>query len=259
PSMKSGFRGTIRYASANSHRKRELGRQDDLMSLIYIFVEFYTGTLPWVNIVDPDEVMRLKELYQGGSLFANMPSEFMEFEDHILSLDYTTEPDYLLLASLFPDSSNDIKQGLTPISPTSLSITPSKSNQSNLLQTPNEQLSIKQIQFPTIKTDSNDSSNFDDSNSKSNNSSRPTKPILRRHERQYLTFKRFINFRHFRHFSQRRAPYLCGQALYNEPSDKHHKQSISRQFLTFLVSGGQFGLEITKNEFIESIVQIPVG
>ncbi|KAA6383328.1 MAG: putative Tau-tubulin kinase 1 [Streblomastix strix] len=52
PSMKGSFRGTVRYASINSHRKRELGRNDDLMSLIYIFVEFYTGKLPWANISD---------------------------------------------------------------------------------------------------------------------------------------------------------------------------------------------------------------
>ncbi|KAA6379713.1 MAG: putative Tau-tubulin kinase 2 [Streblomastix strix] len=100
PPLKGNFRGTVRYASINSHRKRELGRQDDLMSLIYIFVEFYTGGLPWVNITNPDEVLLLKEHYQGGGLLTNMPPEFKQFEDHILSLTYTTEPDYQLLTSI---------------------------------------------------------------------------------------------------------------------------------------------------------------
>ncbi|KAA6390157.1 MAG: putative Tau-tubulin kinase 1 [Streblomastix strix] len=100
PSMKGSFRGTVRYASVNAHDKKELGRQDDLMSLIYIFVEFYTGSLPWLNIDDPDEVMLLKEHYQCGSLMLKMPPEFMQFEDHILSLEYTTEPDYQLLTSI---------------------------------------------------------------------------------------------------------------------------------------------------------------
>ncbi|KAA6393640.1 MAG: hypothetical protein EZS28_010835 [Streblomastix strix] len=100
PSMKGSFRGTVRYASVNAHRKRELGRQDDLMSLIYIFVEFYTGNLPWVNVTNPEEVLRLKELYQGGGLLTKMPPEFMQFEDHILSLDYVTEPDYQLLTTI---------------------------------------------------------------------------------------------------------------------------------------------------------------
>ncbi|KAA6391864.1 MAG: putative tau-tubulin kinase 2 [Streblomastix strix] len=84
PSMKGSFRGTVRYASVNSHRKRELGRQDDLMSLIYIFVEFYTGSLPWVSITDTEEILRLKERYQGGDLLIKMPQEFMQFEDHRL-------------------------------------------------------------------------------------------------------------------------------------------------------------------------------
>ncbi|KAA6356917.1 MAG: putative Tau-tubulin kinase 1 [Streblomastix strix] len=99
PSLKGNFRGTVRYASPNSHRKRELGRNDDLMSLIYIFVEFYIGTLPWVDVNDPEEVLRLKEFNQGGDLVSKMPPEFAQFEDHILSLNYTTEPDYQLLTS----------------------------------------------------------------------------------------------------------------------------------------------------------------
>ncbi|KAA6382996.1 MAG: putative Tau tubulin kinase 1 [Streblomastix strix] len=76
PSMKGSFHGTIKYASINAHLGKELGRNDDLMSLIYILVELYTGTLPWGNVNDPDEVLRLKELYQGGSLLVKMPSEF---------------------------------------------------------------------------------------------------------------------------------------------------------------------------------------
>ncbi|KAA6387536.1 MAG: putative Tau-tubulin kinase 2 [Streblomastix strix] len=100
PSMKGSFRGTIKYASINAHLKKELGRNDDLMSLIYIFVELYTGSIPWGNINDTDEVLRLKEHYQGGNLLANMPPELMQFERHILSLNYTTEPDYQLLTSI---------------------------------------------------------------------------------------------------------------------------------------------------------------
>ena len=42
-----GFRGTIRYASLNAHYGRDLSRVDDLWSLLYILVEFATGTLPW--------------------------------------------------------------------------------------------------------------------------------------------------------------------------------------------------------------------
>ncbi|KAA6379150.1 MAG: putative Solute carrier family 22 member 7 [Streblomastix strix] len=53
PSQPGNFRGTLRYASVNAHRKRELGRHDDLISLLYMMVEYYTGRLPWSNTNDP--------------------------------------------------------------------------------------------------------------------------------------------------------------------------------------------------------------
>ncbi|KAA6376428.1 MAG: putative Tau-tubulin kinase 2 [Streblomastix strix] len=84
PKMNGNFRGTFRYASLNAHRKRELGRNDDLMSLIYIFVELYFGILPWTNVDDPEKVMRLKQFYQGGYLLSKFPPEFKQFEDHHL-------------------------------------------------------------------------------------------------------------------------------------------------------------------------------
>ncbi|KAA6377729.1 MAG: putative CK1/TTBK protein kinase [Streblomastix strix] len=53
PTRKGSFRGTLRYASPNAHNKIELGRQDDLISLLYMMIEFYTGKLPWQGITDP--------------------------------------------------------------------------------------------------------------------------------------------------------------------------------------------------------------
>ncbi|KAA6372031.1 MAG: hypothetical protein EZS28_032442 [Streblomastix strix] len=76
-SMKDSYQSAFRYASINAHLGREFGRNDDLMSLIYILVELYTGSLPQGNVSDPDEVMRLKELYQGGSLLAFMPPDLL--------------------------------------------------------------------------------------------------------------------------------------------------------------------------------------
>ncbi|KAA6398842.1 MAG: putative Tau-tubulin kinase 1 [Streblomastix strix] len=76
PSIKDSYQGAFRYASINAHLGKEFGRNDDLMSLIYILVELYTGSLPWANIIDPDEVLRLKEQYQDGILLAFMPPEF---------------------------------------------------------------------------------------------------------------------------------------------------------------------------------------
>jgi tau tubulin kinase len=55
----SGFRGTARYASLNSHQGRDLGRLDDLWSLFYVLVEFAVGTLPWRKLKDKDQVRSL--------------------------------------------------------------------------------------------------------------------------------------------------------------------------------------------------------
>ena len=45
PRAAAGFRGTVRYASVNAHKNKEMGRHDDLWSLFYMLVEFITGKL----------------------------------------------------------------------------------------------------------------------------------------------------------------------------------------------------------------------
>ncbi|KAA6369770.1 MAG: hypothetical protein EZS28_034703 [Streblomastix strix] len=52
PTNKAKFRGSMTYASLNDHNLVELGRQDDLISLLYILVEFFNGILPWSGIED---------------------------------------------------------------------------------------------------------------------------------------------------------------------------------------------------------------
>ncbi|KAA6378939.1 MAG: putative protein serine/threonine kinase [Streblomastix strix] len=54
PTNKGRFRGSLKYASLNAHNLIELGRQDDLISLLYILVEFYNGMLPWSDV---DEIV----------------------------------------------------------------------------------------------------------------------------------------------------------------------------------------------------------
>ncbi|KAA6401775.1 MAG: putative Tau-tubulin kinase 1 [Streblomastix strix] len=118
PTTQGKLRGTLRYASPNSHKKLELGRHDDLISLLYMVVEYYTGTLPWNDATDKDQIEMLKLENQGGLLLHYMPEEFQEFEDHIFSLDYVDEPDYAHLVSLIrgeliiQQQQPNIKQGI---------------------------------------------------------------------------------------------------------------------------------------------------
>ncbi|XP_062061734.1 tau-tubulin kinase 2 isoform X2 [Lepus europaeus] len=104
PRAMAGFRGTVRYASINAHRNREMGRHDDLWSLFYMLVEFVVGQLPWRKIKDKEQVGSIKERYDHRLMLKHLPPEFSIFLDHISSLDYFTKPDYQLLTSVFDNS-----------------------------------------------------------------------------------------------------------------------------------------------------------
>ncbi|XP_075700837.1 tau-tubulin kinase 2 isoform X2 [Rhinoderma darwinii] len=104
PRAVAGFRGTVRYASVNAHRNREMGRHDDLWSLFYMLVEFVVGQLPWRKIKDKEQVGSIKERYEHRLMLKHLPPEFHVFLEHISGLDYVTKPDYQLLISVFDNS-----------------------------------------------------------------------------------------------------------------------------------------------------------
>jgi len=96
--------GTARYASINSHKSKELGRRDDLWSVLYLLVEFAVGSLPWRKIKDKDRIGELKEKYTNKELVKDLPKEFYAFMESLQKLGYADEPDYdglrgLLLAA----------------------------------------------------------------------------------------------------------------------------------------------------------------
>ncbi|XP_071834412.1 uncharacterized protein [Apostichopus japonicus] len=100
PRPVAGFRGTVRYASVNAHKNKEMGRHDDLFSLVYMLVEFVVGQLPWRKIKDKEQVGLMKEKYDHRLLLKHMPSEFTPFLEHIEELQYADKPDYQYLHSL---------------------------------------------------------------------------------------------------------------------------------------------------------------
>ncbi|XP_030642906.1 tau-tubulin kinase 2 [Chanos chanos] len=104
PRPVAGFRGTVRYASINAHKNKEMGRHDDLWSLFYMLVEFMVGQLPWRKIKDKEQVGKLKETYDHRLMLKPLPPGFSVFLDHISNLDYFTKPDYQLLMSVFESS-----------------------------------------------------------------------------------------------------------------------------------------------------------
>lgn len=104
PRPVAGFRGTVRYASINAHKNKEMGRHDDLWSLFYMLVEFTVGQLPWRKIKDKEQVGNLKETYDHRLMLKHLPSEFTTFLDQVSTLDYFTKPDYQLLMSVFDNA-----------------------------------------------------------------------------------------------------------------------------------------------------------
>ncbi|KOC68797.1 Tau-tubulin kinase 1 [Habropoda laboriosa] len=101
PRSAAGFRGTVRYASVNAHKNKEMGRHDDLWSLFYMLVEFVNGQLPWRKIKDKEQVGLMKEKYDHRLLLKHLPSDLRVFLEHIQSLGYEHNPDYAMLANLF--------------------------------------------------------------------------------------------------------------------------------------------------------------
>lgn len=100
PRAAAGFRGTVRYASINAHKNKEMGRHDDLWSLFYMLVEFVNGQLPWRKIKDKEQVGLMKEKYDHRLLLKHLPSELRQFLEHVQQLEYADTPDYAMLTSL---------------------------------------------------------------------------------------------------------------------------------------------------------------
>ncbi|XP_034248113.1 uncharacterized protein LOC117649433 isoform X1 [Thrips palmi] len=101
PRAAAGFRGTVRYASINAHKNKEMGRHDDLWSLFYMLVEFVNGQLPWRKIKDKEQVGLMKERYDHRLLLKHLPSDLRQFLEHVQSLEYADKPDYAMLMGLF--------------------------------------------------------------------------------------------------------------------------------------------------------------
>ncbi|XKL64877.1 hypothetical protein PGB90_004963 [Kerria lacca] len=100
PRSAAGFRGTVRYASLNAHKNKEMGRHDDLWSLFYMLVEFVNGQLPWRKIKDKEQVGLMKDKYDHRLLLKHLPSDLKQFLEHIQSLEYADKPDYDMLAGI---------------------------------------------------------------------------------------------------------------------------------------------------------------
>jgi len=96
--------GSRRYMSINTHLRKDQGRRDDLWSLLYVLVEFCTGTLPWSNVQGAknfEKVRDMKKAFNNERLVRGLPKQFLQFLNYIKTLKYETKPDYDFLHKLF--------------------------------------------------------------------------------------------------------------------------------------------------------------
>uniref|UniRef100_A0A8R1XRZ3 non-specific serine/threonine protein kinase n=2 Tax=Onchocerca TaxID=6281 RepID=A0A8R1XRZ3_ONCVO len=94
------LRGTLRYCSPNVHRRMEQGRNDDLLSLLYMLIELCSG-LPWNTVKDEKMLLQIKENITADKLFKKTPIEFVPIYDYLIKLQYKDRPDYKFIYDQF--------------------------------------------------------------------------------------------------------------------------------------------------------------
>jgi serine/threonine protein kinase len=106
----NGLIGSLTYASLNAHNFIELSRRDDLESLGYMLLYFYSGTLPWREVkLDNDKIKQKKmEIIDN----ENVPKILHDYFLYVRSLTFKETPNYEMLINKFTyelDVINSIK------------------------------------------------------------------------------------------------------------------------------------------------------
>ena len=97
-----GFTGSALFASINSHLGLELGRRDDLESLVYILFYFLWGSLPWQGLGHKGgAIWESKEGITTHDSFLGLPVELCMFFEHSRSLPFNGKPNYNHFCNLF--------------------------------------------------------------------------------------------------------------------------------------------------------------
>ncbi|OJA19171.1 hypothetical protein AZE42_13954, partial [Rhizopogon vesiculosus] len=100
PGHTTSFIGTPAFASINSHLGLELGRRDDLESLVYLLIYLVRGCLPWLNreIATDSTVLDMK--LNMDELCRELPCEFRHMLDYLRGLAFHAKPNYDYLRAL---------------------------------------------------------------------------------------------------------------------------------------------------------------
>lgn len=107
-----GTIGSKNYASINAHFHKELSMRDDLESVAYMLLKLQTGTLPWGNTLDENEIVKLKiQLKNDYGNYININNTLtviIDFLNYIWSLAYKEMPNYDMIIDTFQKEINII-------------------------------------------------------------------------------------------------------------------------------------------------------
>ncbi|CAL2038957.1 unnamed protein product [Caenorhabditis brenneri] len=99
PRNVAGFRGTVKYAPVSCHAGRELCRQEDCETWLYMLVEITKGSLPWRNMTEIQDVGKEKRAIRTDpivkkKMFGGCPREYLEILETIDKGKFFDEPNY---------------------------------------------------------------------------------------------------------------------------------------------------------------------
>ena len=97
--------GTPLYASLYRHRGVSHSRRDDLISLVYIFLHFLRGSLPWQDVQGTaggrnEQMAMLKEKTKPYQLCRGFPNAVATLYDYVMLLRFDERPNYLYIRLL---------------------------------------------------------------------------------------------------------------------------------------------------------------
>ncbi|OHT06808.1 putative casein kinase [Tritrichomonas foetus] len=100
----SCFIGTARYASINAHKHIDLGPRDDMICWFNTMAEMILGELPWSNLNDKNEILKMKEEIEPKNRCKNLPIQFISIYDEIVKTEYDEFPDYDMILLFLSDA-----------------------------------------------------------------------------------------------------------------------------------------------------------
>lgn len=97
---KTRLYGNKTFASTDALKDRDVSKKDDLISVFYILIYFFFGTLPWIkknrkdSKFSKDEIIKIRESIKIKEFCKSLPDEFINLIDYIMRIPATEEPDY---------------------------------------------------------------------------------------------------------------------------------------------------------------------